>query len=240
MERRLSLLDALRGATVISMVAYHFSFDWFILRGANPLWRGIPAVHIWQQSICWTFILLAGVCFHLGRHRWRSGLVISLCGLLVTGVTLLAEPQEAIWCGVLTLHGASLLLAAALEPLLNKIPPQAGAGVSFLLFALTYDVQAGLLRLGSVVLCRLPQALYASGWLTIAGFPAPGFYSSDYFPLLPWFFLYLTGLFLGKLLLREPPELLFRNVPVLDWIGRHSLLIYLLHQPLGMLLFGLF
>jgi uncharacterized membrane protein len=234
MGKRYSFLDALRGLTVISMVLYHFSFDVFILQGLNPRWLTIPWVHLWQQSICWSFLLLAGISFHLGRHHWRNGLLISACGIVVTVVTLIAEPEQAIWYGVLTCHGACLLLASALEPVLRKVPAFPGGLVSFLLFALTYDVQMGLIRLGSVVLYRLPGGLYETGWLAILGFPAPGFVSSDYFPLLPWFFLYLTGLFLGKILLKNPPELLYRKIPVLDWIGRHSLLIYMAHQPIAM------
>lgn len=231
MKERYSLLDALRGLTVVSMVAYHFCYDWFIIRGVNVGWWRIPAVHLWQQSICWTFILLAGVCFHLGHKHWRSGVVISACGVLVTAVTLLAEPEEAIWYGVLTLHGASLLLAAALEPLLKRIPTAPGGLVSFLLFALTYHVQSGVVRVLGVTLWTLPGWLYRTGWLTVLGFPGPGFVSSDYFPLLPWFFLYLTGYFAGRALFRRPPQALYRCIPGLDWVGQHSLLVYLLHQP---------
>ena len=231
MKRRYSLLDALRGMTVVSMVAYHFCYDWFIIGGANPQWWRMGAVRVWQQSICWTFILLAGVCFHLGRHRWRSGLIVSACGALVTLVTVLAEPSQAIWYGVLTLHGASILLACALEPLLRRIPTAPGGVLSFLLFALSYPVQRGVVGLPGLELLRLPGSWYESGWLTILGFPAPGFTSSDYFPLLPWFFLYLTGYFAGRALLSQPPRALYRRVPGLDWVGRHSLLVYLLHQP---------
>ena len=229
-KRRYSLLDALRGLTVASMVGYHFCYDWFIICGADPQWWRLAPVRVWQQSICWTFILLAGVCFHLGRRRWRSGVIISIWGAVVTAVTVLAEPSQAIWYGVLTLHGASILLVCALKPLLEKIPTGAGGAVSFLLFALTYPVQRGALGLPGLEL-RLPGSWYQTGWLTFLGFPGPGFASSDYFPLLPWFFLYLTGYFLGRVLLERPAEALYRKVPGLDWVGRHSLLVYLLHQP---------
>lgn len=231
MRERYHLLDALRGLTVVSMAAYHFAFDLFILQGWDPQWRSIPAVHVWQQSICWTFLLLAGVSFHLGRRRWRGGLILSLLGAVVTAVTVAAAPSEAIFWGVLSLHGAALLLASALEPVLRRIPPKWGSAVSFGLFALTYDVQIGVIGLPGRVLFRLPAVLYRWSWLAPLGFPGPGFCSSDYFPLLPWFFLYLTGYWLGKLLLRDPPRALYRTVPGLDWVGRHSLLIYMLHQP---------
>ena len=234
MKERYSLIDGIRGLTVISMVLYHFSFDVFILQGFAPGWRSIPAIHIWQQSICWTFILISGLSWHLGSHRLRNGLIINACGILVTVVTLIAEPQEAIWCGVLTLLGCSLLLATEMKPLLEKIPAIPGAVVSFVLFLLTRDVQIGLFGIRGLWTARLPAALYATPWLTILGFPGQGFYSSAYFPLLPWFFLYLTGLFAGRLILKEPAKALYRKIPVLDWFGRHSLIIYMAHQPVAM------
>lgn len=234
MYARYHLLDGIRGLAVVNMVAYHFLFDVYILQGFLPSWRSIPAVHIWQQAICWTFILLSGVCWHLGRRKWRNGLLLNACGLLVTGVTLLAAPEEAIWCGVLTLLGCSLLLATALKPLLERIPALPGAAVSLLIFLLTRNVQSRVIGLGGLVRCRLPDGLYSTNWLTLFGFPGPGFYSSDYFPILPWFFLYLTGLFLGRLLLARPPKGLTKPVPGLSWVGRHSLLIYLIHQPVAL------
>ncbi len=137
MKERYSLIDAIRGLAVVNMVLYHFLFDVYILQGFNVGWRSIPGVHIWQQCICWTFILVSGLSWHLGSHRLRNGLIINGCGLLVTVVTLIAEPDEAIWCGVLTLLGCSLLLATALRPLLEKIPAIAGTVVSFGVFLLT-------------------------------------------------------------------------------------------------------
>ena len=234
MKERYSLIDAIRGLAVVNMVLYHFLFDVYILQGFNVGWRSIPGVHIWQQCICWTFILVSGLSWHLGSHRLRNGLIINGCGLLVTVVTLIAEPDEAIWCGVLTLLGCSLLLATAMKPLLEKIPAIPGALVSFVIFLLTRDVQIRWLSFLGEDLYRLPDALYQTNWLTIFGFPRADFYSSDYFPIFPWFFLYLTGLFAGRLILKKPTDVLYRKIPVLDWIGRHSLWIYMIHQPVAM------
>ena len=70
-------------------------------------------------------------------------------------------------------------------------------------------------------------------WLYPLGFTAPGFYSADYFPLLPWFFLFLMGTALGGWCLenRDSPLLTKSLPPALTWPGRHSLVIYVLHQP---------
>lgn len=230
---RYHLIDGLRGLAVVNMVAYHFLFDVYILYGLLPGWREIGAVRLWQQGICWTFILISGLSWRLSRHRVRNGLLVNACGLIVTAVTVLVTPGQAIWFGVLNLLGCSLLLATWAAPLLRRIPPAAGLIASFLIFLLTREVSRGVISLGGTVLAELPEWLYTSGWLTIFGFPAPGFTSSDYFPLLPWLFLYLTGWFAGRLLLRRPPRVLSVRVPVLGWVGRHSLVIYMIHQPVA-------
>ena len=70
------------------------------------------------------------------------------------------------------------------------------------------------------------QIFSRRGW----GFPGPGFVSSDYFSLLPWLLLFWTGYFLYRLRPAEPllPDI---RLPGFSAMGRHSLLIYLLHQP---------
>ena len=76
----------------------------------------------------------------------------------------------------------------------------------------------------------LPRSWYANLFTAGLGFPGPGFVSSDYFSLLPWLLLFWTGYFLYRLRPAEPllPDI---RLPGFSAMGRHSLLIYLLHQP---------
>jgi uncharacterized membrane protein len=77
------------------------------------------------------------------------------------------------------------------------------------------------------------NTLVKATWLWPLGFMYSGFYSADYFPLMPWFFLFLLGTWLGGII-REQKEDSWLYIPVhpaLTWPGRHSLIIYLLHQP---------
>ena len=72
-------------------------------------------------------------------------------------------------------------------------------------------------------------------WLTVLGFAPYGFASSDYFPLFPNLGYFLLGAVLGRALYAEKKSLLPRENPpakALQWMGRKSLLIYLLHQPI--------
>ena len=166
-----------------------------------------------------------------GHHPFRRGAVVFGAGALVTAVTLLFLPEDVVWFGVLTLLGSSMLLTAALDPLLRRVPPAVGVAVSALLFWVTYPTMNGFWNLPGGRLA-LPQALYASYTTAYLGFMPKSFFSTDYFPLLPWLFLFWAGYFLHHLVGRGRLAPLRRSVcPPLGWMGRHSLVLYLLHQP---------
>ena len=233
---RWASLDALRGFTLLSMIVYHGCWDLVWIFGVDWAWYRSRGAFLWQQSICWTFILLSGFCWSLGRRPVRRGLEVFAAGALVSAVTLLVLPEDRILWGVLTLLGASMVLLALLEPLLRRVPAAAGEIVCFLLFLALRRIGSGTLGLGPLQI-SLPRGLYRDLFTAFLGFPPPGFYSTDYFPLLPWGLLFLTGYFLYRIWEergRSPSSA--GEVPVLGWLGRRSLPVYLLHQPL---LYGL-
>ena len=125
---RYRLLDELRGLDLISMMLYHGMWDVVFLFGVAQKWYTGRPGFVWQQSICWVFILLSGFCLPLGHHPFRRGAVVFGAGALVTAVTLLFLPEDVVWFGVLTLLGSSMLLTAALDPLLRRVPPAVGVG----------------------------------------------------------------------------------------------------------------
>ena len=228
-RRRYQVLDTIRGLALVSMILYHASWDMVYMFGADWPWYHGFAAHVWQQSICWTFILLSGYCWSLGRRQLRRGLTVFLCGALITAVTWFFMPGNLVYCGALTLLGASSLLLVPLAPALERVPAQAGAAGSFLLFLVTRDVNAGFLGFEGMRFAALPAGLYRDHLTALPGFPPADFFSTDYFSLFPWFFLFLTGWFLFRLRPEEVREI--RRVPLVTAMGRHSLLIYMLHQP---------
>ena len=228
---RYALLDELRGLDLVSMMLYHACWDLVFLFGVQMNWYAATPGHLWQQSICLVFILLSGFCVPLGHHTLRRGAMIFGAGVLVTAVTLLFMPEDRVIFGVLTFLGAAMLLTGILEPLLQKVPPAAGLVVSAVLFALCYSVSSGWVGVGSWKLL-LPQGLYANYLTAFFGFYPEGFFSTDYFALLPWIFLFWAGYFLHGVVGRTRMEPLRRSVCApLGWMGRHSLVLYLLHQP---------
>ena len=225
---RYALLDELRGLDLVSMMLYHACWDMMFLFGIWMDWyAGMPG-RLWQQSICWVFILLSGFCVPLGHSTLKRGAQVFAAGALVTVVTLVFMPEDRVVFGVLTFLGSAMLLTGVLEPLLKKIPPAAGLAVSAVLFALTYHLDERWLNVGKPAL-TLPDAWYANYFTAFFGFLPFDFYSTDYFALLPWLFLFWadTAAWWAE---RWIPSC--RSVcPALGWMGRHSLLLYLLHQP---------
>ena len=230
LRRRSGTLDSLRGLTLVSMMAYHACWDLVYLYGMPWDWYRSFWAYAWQQSICCTFILLSGYCWQMGRHPLRRGLMSFCGGAIVSLVTLVVMPEEPVRFGVLTFLGAAALLTVPLAKWLRRVPPRLGLVLSFTLFLLVRDVNSGFLGFADVPVLHLPTGWYANLVTAAVGFPAPSFVSSDYFSLLPWLFLFWAGFFLYRLRPEEPalPNL---RLPGLAAMGRHSLVIYLLHQP---------
>lgn len=162
---RYALLDELRGLDLVSMMLYHACWDMMFLFGIWMDWyAGMPG-RLWQQSICWVFILLSGFCVPFGWHMLRRGVTVFAAGALVTAVTLVFMPGERVIFGVLTFLGTAMLLTGVLEPLLKKVMPAVGLAVSAVLFAVCYPVGLGWVGLGGWKL-MLPQSLYANYFTT--------------------------------------------------------------------------
>ena len=234
---RLWQLDALRGLALLNMLVYHAMYDWVYIFGLPAPWYDItaPGCHVWQQYICWSFLLLAGFSATLSRSVLRHGLITAFCAAVLTLVTAVAMPSQAIWFGVLHLIGCALLLTRALRRPLAAVPPAAGLAGCAALFALTNQLPYGYLGFESLRLVRLPEALYAPNWFWL-GLPDLGrFSSADYFPLIPWLFLFWCGYFLARLLGRERVRAASGAPPAalrpLCFAGRHTMVVYMLHQP---------
>lgn len=238
-EGRYDLIDTIRGIAIISMVIFHFCYDVFMVYGRDPSWYGTPVVHVWQQSICWTFILVSGFVWQWGRSgNVRRGIMLNVWGLVISGVTVLAMPAEAVWFGILNCIGCAVLLMIPMEPVLRRIPAAIGLVAAFALFVMFKDVQLGYLGVPGVFRLDLPDWLYDCRVLTPFGFPFPGFRSSDYFPILPWLFLYIGGYFLNRIVMAIRPlqSVARHGLAPLSTVGRYSIWIYLIHQPVCMLI----
>ena len=147
---RYALLDELRGLDLISMMFYHGMWDLVFLFGLPVQW------YIWQQTICWIFILLSGFCVPLGHKTARRGAEVFGAGALVTLVTWALMPADLVLFGVLTFLGSAMLLTALVRPLLDRVPAGVGLAVSAALFFLTRNVNQGFLGFEGLLLAPVP------------------------------------------------------------------------------------
>lgn len=238
-KMRYRALDALRGFALLNMMLYHGLWDVVYLFGRDISWFTSSVGFVWQQCICWTFILLSGFCWSLGSKKLKRGLMVLGVSVIITAVTLIFMPDAPILFGVLTLLGSAMLLMLPLKGVLQKVPVYFGLSGSFILFLLTKNVNEGFLGFFGYEWIRLPEGWYTNLFTAYLGFRPRGFWSADYFSLIPWFFLYVTGYFLYRLFEKKQwlSHLTSSVSRPLEWLGRHSLWVYVLHQPI---LYGLY
>lgn len=213
MTKRFWELDALRGICLLGMVGIHLLYD---LNISLPL----PLQLLQDWGGC-AFLLLSGICVTLGHHPIRRGLVVLGCGMICTLVTWgmyaleLTAAGAVIWFGVLHCLGVCMLLWPGFHRTSSRT-----LGVLGCIFILLGFCLKNLL---------LPAPL-----LVPLGIRFPGFASADYFPMFPNLGFFLLGAVLGRKLYRNGVSLFPKLRPnrFLCFCGRHSLVIYLLHQPI--------
>lgn len=224
MNKRIWELDALRGLALLGMLIIHLVYDlvdlWQVFYWAEPGW------FLFLKNNCgFVFLVISGISVTLGSRYLRRGVQVFFCGMVCTAVTAgmyllnLADESILIYFGVLHCLGVCMML----WHWLRRLP---GWLVSLLGLILT---AAGLV---------LGQLYLDVSWVWIPlGLCPVWFRSSDYFPLLPNLGFFLLGAELGRMLYPDKrsrlPECWGEVAPVrlLRAMGRRSLWIYLLHQP---------
>jgi len=218
-------LDALRGAAIVWMVAFHFAFD------LNHMGWIRPAYHFTSDAL-WTtqrtcIVTLFLLCAGLGQAAalqagqgwprfWRRWAQVAACAALVSAGSALMFPQSWISFGVL--HGVALML------IIVRCLPVGGAA---------------LWVLGAVALA-LPHGVqspwFDHRWSNWVGLVTHKPFTEDYVPVLPWLGVMLWGLAAGQWLMARRPAWLAGSLPpgtqVLAWLGQRPLTIYMVHQPL--------
>ena len=232
-SKRYVLLDSLRGLMILLMIAYHTLWDMVYIFNVNALWFKSTLGFIWQQG-CWIFFLLSGFCWSLGRRKLKRGLQVFGASIIISAVTIIFMPENVILFGVLSSIGTSMIVMIPLNRIFRKVNPYIGMIVCFGLFIVTRNINSGSLGFCDLNILELPKIWYKDLFTAYLGFPPQSFSSSDYFSVFPWVFLYQTGYFLhGVFRKKEWFDYLTRpRIKFLEWIGRNSLVIYMIHQPI--------
>lgn len=237
-KNRYELLDTIRGITLVSMILYHGIWDMVYVFGAKWDWYQGKGAYVWQQSICWTFIFLSGFCWALGKRPFKRGLTVFLGGMIISLATLIFMPENKVLFGILTFLGTAMIVMIPLDKILCKVPRLPGTVISFSFFLLTRNVNNGWLGFEGLKIFRLPSGFYQGNASAFFGFPGAAFFSTDYFSLFPWLFLFICGYFFFFTAKRN--HILERyckqGIKPFTTIGKYSLPVYLLHQPVLYLL----
>jgi uncharacterized membrane protein len=231
--RRIDAVDALRGTAICMMIAYHATFDlnWFHIISADfnhhPFWLAS------RDLIVSSFLLLVGVSLVLAQRAgispkrfWRRIALVGGCALLVTVGSYAAFPKTYITFGILHCIVVSSILAWPLVRL-----PRIASVIGVLLIVAGATIGPALFD--PAPFQGLP--LFDLPWLNWVGLMTHRPATEDYVPLLPWFGVVLLGIGLGAWLLERRLRGLQRMSRVspewLTWLGRHSLIVYMVHQP---------
>lgn len=219
---RVTGIDALRGVAICLMFVYHFCFDlrFFRVIAANfesdPFWLGFRAL------IVASFMLLVGMSLVLAVDAgqtpvrfWRRIALIAACAAAASLGSYLIFPARYIYFGILHCIAVASILA---RPLACRPRTALAAGAAIVLTGMTFA-----------------DGAFDQRWLSWIGFGTRKPATEDYVPLAPWAGFVLFGIAAGHALLRTR----FRVVaPLADsprwlrFLGRHSLAVYMIHQPL--------
>lgn len=228
-------LDVLRGFAIIFMIYLHiiWDLDYF---GFVPI---NTQVYQFQKIVPTMFFMLLGVCLVVSKnkkitqssynekkynkHLLIRGLKIFGLGMIITSVTMIFLPNRPIFFGVLHCIGFSIILSI---PFLKF----KYYNILFALFVIMIGLLFGQYSIENPTVLHLMVGLHQTN---IAQ------YTIDYFPLFPWFGACLFGIVLGNLLykgngrrFRIPDISKYKPISMFSWLGKHSLTIYLLHQPI--------
>lgn len=232
-DARVCFIDELRGLVIILMIFYHSLYDIVFVFYKSDIDFYSKSLNLTQLFIATTFVCLAGIVSNYSKNNLKRGIECLAFGFLLTLITHFIMPSQLIVFGVLHLLGTSMIIYHFLKKVLKKIPTFIGTIIFLLLFSFTYSMPYGYMGFFGNRMLVLPPDLYTVPFLFLFGFPSPSFRSSDYFPIFPWIFLFICGTFIGNLFREDRmPEFFYKpHIKPLAFLGRHSLIIYLIHQP---------
>ena len=223
-QKRYAFIDAVRGFAILLMITYHFSFDLNYHGWIHQDFNNQPFWLVARTCIVSLFLLLVGVSLVLNKQRpssnsfWKRQAKLLVACVAVTLGSYMMFPDSFIFFGILHF----ILLASLAGRWCSRFDfSNLAASLLVLLLGLSYS-----------------NTIFNSPPLQWIGFMTHKPYTEDYVPFFPWFGVVLFGIFLGKRLVANRAPLWLtdyqpgRFAQPLTLAGRHSLAIYLLHQPI--------
>lgn len=234
---RVYMLDEIRGFAILCMVVYHAMFNLKYSFGVDVPIFFESWFDIIRDIFAGAFIFISGIMCRYSHDNVRRGAQCFFLGMIISFVVPFFSAE--IKFGILHMLGISMMLYGLLSGALEKIPPIVGFSVFALLAAFTWNASNGFVGFGGSFRWDFPQKAHDVGVLYPLGILPNKFYSSDFFPLMPWLFVFLAGSFMGYWFKNGSMPRMFYNSHC-KWIaavGRATIWIYILHVPL---IYGIF
>lgn len=234
-KRRIHLLDELRGFAVVCMVFHHALLSIADIFRSQFFMDAFNFLCYFQPLIWLVFFGISGISSRLSENNLKRGAKLFGIALVITAVTFAYfNGRATIAFGALHFLAVSMMIYHFVKPLIKKINPIAGIVVCFVLFAFTYEIFYGYVGVFNLVKIELPRVLYKAEFLFWLGFPSVNFFSADYFPLIPYIFLFFIGAFFGAYVEKgKLPKFAYeKHSSFLRFMGKNALIIYILHQPI--------
>ena len=244
---RIALLDELRGFCVLCMIFYHafiFMYDQYGIQFGYDAYTFFLPV---QPYVSCMFIFICGICCHLSHSNLKRGLKLATFALALNFASIVVLPKlgfsdTQIWWGILDFFTVAILSFALLDKPIRKTPWFLGLILMIFAFWLfRFWLSAGTISLYGNAAWTLPEKAFEQKWLFPIGIQYPGFYSADYFPLIPYIFVFYMGAFLGEPVSNgKVPDFAYPvHSKALSWLGKHCFAIYLLELPIIFLILEL-
>lgn len=233
-KNRIHILDEVRGFAIVCMVVYHMLYSLAYVFGYASAEKLLLFFMPIEPVFAALFIFISGICTVLSRSNLKRGLILAAIALGINTFTVIFIPSLSILFGILNLLSFCMIFSGLLDKLPKHIPPAAGLVLSIAMFIFTWGIRCGHFGLFYKPIIKLPYSLYQTNILFPLGFHNTEFFSSDYFPILPWSFVFFAGAFFAKIMSekRLPQGIYKSRVPFLSQVGKRSLIIYILHQPI--------
>ena len=206
------------------MVIHHLLYNiWQFLDGPRWLFSN-PVFDILHYIFAGLFIFLSGVSSRLSKDNVRRGGIVIVLAVVVSFVTVRVIDMP-IWFGILHLLGFSMLFYGVTCKVWNIVPR--------IIAPFVYIAGIVISAMARNEILLTSEYAWGRDLLFILGWWQPGYVSRDYFPILPWIFVFLLGTWAGLYISqRKLPSSFYRlKPPILPAIGRKALIIYILHQP---------
>ena len=236
-SNRAGMLDLIRGFAIIYVMLYHLLYDLIFFGGMDLNFFFTD----WWETVHQLFLIIlfgiSGTCAGFSKNVLKRGATLFLMGEALTIGTAIFAPDNLIVFGVLSCFGTIMLIYGIISPVLKKLPNILTFVVFTLLSVMFFDFarNESLFLLFTKIQLDLPDNI---NYLYPIGITASGFRSADYFPLIPYGFIFLAGTaFSDYVKSGQLPQIIYKaKLPVINFLGRYSLWVYIIHQPVFMLI----